>query len=247
MAVRVLGVIPARLGSTRFPGKVIHPYRGRPLLYYLWRQLLESRCIDRLIVATDSPQIRDVATAFGAEVVLTSKGHRTGSDRVAEVAAGLGGNVVVNIQGDCFGLKAPVLDRVITAMLADQSIGVATLARPIRGDDELFDPGVVKLVTDAKNDALWFSRFPLPYLQKATDADRWRQFKFKAHIGVYFFRSRRLRAFAGWKQGQCEKAESLEQLRILENGGSIRVFNTTARVVSVDTPADLDKIARVYE
>ena len=247
MASGTLAVIPARLGSSRFAGKIIHPYRGRPLIYYLWHHVRRARLVDHLVIATDSPEIRRAAESFGADVVMTSSRHRTGSDRVAEVAGLFDAGLVINIQGDCIGLKAPLLDRIIERLRDDRSAQYATLVRPIRSDDELFDPGVVKVVTNAAGQALWFSRYPLPYLQNATAGERWRQFRFQGHIGVYFFRRRALRTYAAWTRGPLEKAESLEQMRILENGGTIRTFRTTARIVSVDTPDDLKKIADIYK
>jgi 3-deoxy-manno-octulosonate cytidylyltransferase (CMP-KDO synthetase) len=243
----VLGVIPARLGSTRFPGKALYPYHGKPLLYYLWDQMRRSRQIDRLVVATDSREIARAAEAFGAEVAKTSAKHHTGTDRVAEVAAATRADIVVNIQGDNFGLKAGSVDRVIAAMKANVAIECATLVRPIADDGELFDPSVVKVVSADDNRALWFSRFPLPYLQNATDRPRSGQFRFLAHIGVYFFRRPTLQRFAGSKRSRLEIAESLEQLRLLDNGSRIDLFRTSARTVSIDTQADLNKISLLYK
>ncbi len=243
MKPRVVAIIPARLGSRRFSGKVLHAYRGKPLLYYLWKELRKSREIDHLAIATDAPEIAQVAREFGAEIVMTSKRHRSGSDRVAQAACETGGELIINVQGDNIGLKAGVLDRAICKMRSDRSIKFATLARRIKTDAELFDPGVVKVLTAADGRALWFSRFPLPYLQHAEDGSRAGQYKFLAHIGVYLFRRKALVAFADWKASPLEKAESLEQLRILENGGRIEVFVTTSKAISIDTPGDLQKIS----
>lgn len=252
MSSKVLAVIPARLGSTRFPGKMLYSHRGKPLLYYVWHQVQKARTVDRTIIATDSDEIARAAREFGAEVVRTSKRHQTGSDRVAEAAAGSTESIVVNVQGDSFGLRPGLLDKVIAAMKSDRSIKYATLARPIKTDAELFNPNVVKVVVDHAGRtgrtghagrALWFSRFPLPYLQQSEQKNRHRQFKFRAHIGLYFFRRPALEQFASWKRTPLEKAESLEQLRILENGGVMTVFGTTARTFSIDTPDDLKKIA----
>lgn len=245
MKSKVLAVIPARLGSTRFVGKVLQPIGGRPLLYHVWRQIDRAKTVDRILIATDSPKIARVAATFGADVILTSKRHQTGSDRVAEAAAGGSEPLIINVQADCLGLRPATLDRVISAMKSDRSIHYATLARPIRDDEELFDPGVVKVVTDRLGRALWFSRFPLPYLQRADRGRRFGQFKFLAHIGVYFFRRRALREFAETKRTPLERAESLEQLRVLENGRAMHVFKTPARTFSIDTPEDLKKIVSI--
>ncbi len=243
MKNRVVAIVPARMGSRRFSGKVLYPYQGKPLVYHLVERLKKVRSIDRLAVATDSRMVARAVEAFDIEVVMTSKRHRTGSDRVAEAAGKLPGDILLNVQGDNFGLSPAALDRAIGLMLAEPAIKYATLARPITSDAELFDPGVVKVITAADGRALWFSRFPLPYLQHARETARAGQFRFLAHVGVYFFRRRALEAFARWPRGPLEKAESLEQLRILENGGRIDVFRTRTGSVSIDRPEDLKKIA----
>jgi len=187
-----------------------------------------------------------VAQSFGAEVIVTSSRHKTGSDRVAEVAERIGGGIIVNIQADNFGLRRAVLERVIEQMKQDRAVRFATLACRVKGDEELFDPNLVKVVLSEKDEALWFSRFPMPYLQGVKNSSRAAQFRFYGHIGVYFFRRAALRAFAMWKRSPLEKAESLEQLRILENGGRIRVFKTTIEPVSVDRPDDVKKLSALY-
>ena len=239
----VAAVIPARLESTRFAGKVLYPFKGRPLLYHVWRQVTKAEEVGQVWIATDSGEIARAAESFGAEVIFTSRRPRTGTDRIAEAVADRSADIVINVQADCLGLKPTLVDRVVQEMTRDRSVQYATLARPIGNDRELFDPGVVKVVVDRNNQALWFSRFPLPYLQRPSSGPRSAQFSYLAHIGVYFFRRAALEAYAGWKQTRLEKAESLEQLRILENGGSIRVFRTTARTISIDKPEDLKKIS----
>jgi 3-deoxy-manno-octulosonate cytidylyltransferase (CMP-KDO synthetase) len=241
----VTAILPARLGSTRLSGKVLRKHLGKPLLYHVWSQVSRSRQVDLVAIATDNREIAQAAKSFGAEVVMTSRRHRTGTDRVAEAAQKTGGQIIINVQADNYGLTAPVLDRVIQQMKHDRSIPVATLARRIKSDEALFDPNLVKLVTDPDGYALWFSRYPLPFLQKATAGKRWAQYKFLGHVGVYFFRKKALDAFASWRRSPLEKAESLEQLRIIENGGRIKVFRTSAQTVSVDTPRDLRKIKSV--
>ncbi len=245
MSRRVVAVIPARLDSSRFPGKVLHKYKGMPLLYHFWKQIGTSH-FDRLAIATDSREIAKVATAFGADVVLTSKRHRTGTDRAAEAVRELGGDIIVNIQADNFGLRGAVVAGAVKKMLADPKIRFATLARAVKDDDQLFNPDVVKVITAADGRALWFSRYPLPYLQKVRGGKRSSQFRYLEHLGVYVFRRSALEMFAGWKRGALEKAESLEQLRILENGERIQVLATTAKTVSIDSPHDVNKIARIH-
>lgn len=225
---------------------MIYPYRGKPLLFYVYNEVSKARNIDRAVVATDSKQVQKVVAPLGAEVILTSSHHRTGSDRVAEVMAKIGGDILVNIQADNLGLKAPVLDRTIEQLTKDSSIKFATLARRLETDEELFDPNVVKVVVAKDGTALWFSRFPIPYLRSAAEKNRAKQFQFLRHVGIYFFRSETLAQFAKWKRSSLEKAESLEQLRILENGETIKVFKTTMRSVSIDTPQDVKKLERGF-
>lgn len=246
MKPKVLAVIPARMHSKRFSAKVLYRYRGKPLLFYVWKEAVGAAEIDRLVIATDSSEIARVAESFGAEVFPTSARHQTGSDRAAQVADSLGGDIIVNIQGDNFGLKRTVLGRVIRQMKDDRSIEVATLARRIESDEELFDPNLVKVVVARDGLAHWFSRYPLPYLLNHDSRRRVKQHKFYGHIGVYFFRRSALRAFARSSRSSLEKVESLEQLRLLEEGIKVRVFTTSMRTVSVDSPSDVKKLACIY-
>lgn len=246
MRRKVLAVIPARLNSSRFPGKVIYPYRGKPLLAHLVEALQNSRLIDRLVVATDNRDIVKALAGCGVEVMRTSSRHRTGSDRAAEVLEKVGGDVVVNIQADNMGLTAAALDRALGRFLKESDIPTGTMARRIDDDRDLFDPNVVKVIIDGHARALWFSRYPLPFVRGAQAGERWRQHRFWYHVGVYFFCAEALRRFAGCPRTALERAESLEQLRVLENGMPMRVYATRGRTVSVDTPADLRKLRGLY-
>ena len=246
MSAHVIGVLPARLDSKRFPRKVVYPYRGKPLLYYIWDSVRRSKEIDRLLIASDSAEVISAAKSFGAETIRTSSRHRTGSDRVAEVLGKVNGDIFVNIQADNFGLKGSALDRVLRSMKADRRLTVATLARRIESDHDLNNPGVVKVVLNTDGTAAWFSRYAIPYLQRPSRGSRFKQFPFLEHIGVYFYRRSALEEFASQRRTPLEKVESLEQLRVLENGGSMKVFVTRARSVSVDCPEDLKKLDRLY-
>ena len=245
MAARVVAIIPARLGSRRFSRKVLYPFHGKPLLFYVWDQLRRCRQIDRLAVATDSAEIESRMDKYGIEVIRTASSFKTGSDRVAAVCENIKGDIILNVQADCFGLNPTVIDRTIAQFTLDRKSEFGTLAKKIESDEELFDPNCVKLVTDSENNALWFSRFPIPFVQNASDEPRCRQFKFLKHIGVYFFRRSGLKKFAGWKQHQLEKAESLEQLRVLTNGSKMRVYATNMKTVSIENLQDLKKIDRL--
>jgi len=238
----VVAIIPARLGSTRFPRKVLHLYRGRPLLYYVWREVSRARRIDRVAVATDSREIVAAVREFGGEAVRTSARHRTGSDRAAEAAEKIGGRIIVNVQADNFGLTGAALDRVVARMEQDRTIEFATLAFPIGGAEDLADRNLVKVVaSDREGRALWFSRWPIPLVR-----DAGARYRHLGHIGVYFFRRAALRRYAEWPRTAAERAESLEQLRILEHGGRMLVFETRARTVSVDAPPDVAKLDTLY-
>jgi 3-deoxy-manno-octulosonate cytidylyltransferase (CMP-KDO synthetase) len=239
---KTLAVIPARLGSTRFPRKVLYPWHGKPLLFYVWDRVRRAKTVDRAIIATDSAEIKQAAIGFGAEVITTSGRCPTGSDRVAEAVKGLAADIVINIQGDSLSLSPAALDKVVTAMKRERAIQFATLARPIKSDDELFDPNKVKVIIGKDKNALWFSRYPIPYIQNASDTPRWRQYPYLLHIGVYFFRGSALRQYAKWPRTPLEKTESLEQLRVLENGGKMRVFATNMKTVTVDSPADFRRL-----
>ncbi len=238
----VVAVIPARIGSRRFPRKVLYPYQGKPLFYYVWNEARKAKLVDRLLIATDNREIAEVSHGFGADVVMTMASHPTGSDRVAEVARKTTGGIFINIQADNLGLHRSMLDSALTKMLKDKKIAVATLARRITHDQDLFNPNLVKVVVDSQKDALWFSRFPIPYLQKFDRDSRSGAFRYLGHVGIYFYRRPALLEFARWNRSPLEKAESLEQLRILEHGGRIRVFETGRPVVSIDTPDDVAKM-----
>lgn len=242
MSREVIAVIPARMGSTRFPGKVAYLYKGKPLLFYIWHSVKKSRTIDRVVIATDSGEVESLAKSFGAEAIRTSSRHRTGSDRVAEVMSRLPGALYINVQADNFGLSGRVFDPVVRWMLAHPKEMYATLARRIRAEHDLDRTDCTKVVGSHDAYALWFSRLPLPFIRDAHGRNRIAQYRFLEHIGVYFFRPDGLARFAGWKRTAIEKAESLEQLRILEHGGRIRLFITGARSISIDSPKDLNAI-----
>lgn len=235
----VIAVIPARVKSRRFPGKVTYLHKGKPLLFYVWDQVRRARSIDRVIIASDSRELLQLADSFGAETALTGSRHKTGSDRLTEVMQSTAGKIFLNVQADNLGLSDSVLDRAVAWMKKHRDERYLTLARRIKSDEELFNPDRVKVVTSPDGYALWFSRYPLPYLQQVSAGSRAQQYKFLEHIGVYLFSRAGLKQFSQWKRGKLEKAESLEQLRILENGGRIRIMETTAQTITIDSPEDM--------
>lgn len=246
--VHVTAVIPARLASKRFSRKVLYPLKGKPLIYYVWKAAAQAKLIDRLFVATDSADIGRAVTAFGGAVIMTSGSPRNGTERVAEATAEIKTDIVINIQADNVGLTGRLLDRVIGAMVADRTIATATLARRIEGPGwrkKLDDPNVVKVIAGANDEALWFSRYPIPYIKNRRGKKAVDCYPYLEHIGVYFFRRRVLQEYAGWPPGRAERAESLEQLRLLEHGHRPRVFITRVPVVSVDSREAVKKLTFV--
>ena len=245
--MKVTAIIPARLNSKRFPNKVLHPFLGKSLIAYLYAELAKSKEIDRLVIATSDIEIIQAAKEFGAETVKTLKSHKTGSDRAAEVAQKIGGDIFVNIQGDNFGLKVNLIDSVIRKFLQEKKSQFATLANRFDNDADLKDSNNVKVVLDKNSDAICFSRSVIPFLQLQPTKKMVSQFTFYHHIGIYLYRRAGLYKFAGWKRSALEKAESLEQLRIIENSEKIKVFKTKMKPVSIDTLAEMKKIEKKYK
>ena len=255
---RVLGVIPARYASTRFPGKPLAPLGGRTMLETVWRRASEARRIDRLLVATDDERILAACGGFGAEAIRTDPAHPSGTDRVAEVARGAGDAfaIVLNIQGDEPLLTPTALDRLVAAFDGEKRPELATLAEPVRSVEELFDPQVVKLVADARGRALYFSRAPIPYHRAAAgplSADfggalarrRGGLAGYRRHQGLYAFTREALATLARLPPSPLELDEGLEQLRALEAGLSIQVVDSDFRSQAVDTPEDLERVSRM--
>ncbi|KAA3632029.1 MAG: 3-deoxy-manno-octulosonate cytidylyltransferase [Calditrichaeota bacterium] len=244
--MKVIGVIPARLNSQRFPKKVLYRYLGKPLLYYIHHELTKSKEIDAFYIATDSKEIEMEAHKFGAQVIRTSGKHRTGSDRLHEVSRKVSGDIYVNIQADNFGLKTAGLDRVVKKFKSEKNEEFGTIAKKITSTRELTDPNNVKLTLDRDDHAITFSRFPLPYIRDTKKVD-YKNFAYYYHIGIYLFTKSGISKFASWKQSPIEKAESLEQMRILENGHTLKVYKSKFETVSIDTKKDLKKIEGIYK
>lgn len=236
-----LGVIPARWSSRRFPGKPLATLAGQPLIEHVWRQAGAATLLDRIVVATDDERIRQAATGFGAEVVLTRAEHPSGSDRVAEVARQSNATVVVNIQGDEPLLPATAIDAAIAPLLADDRLEATTLAAPVSSTEDLHRADVVKVVVGLDGRALYFSRQPIPHVRDAGGA---RPADSLHHIGLFAYRRAFLLEYAGWSPTPLELAEGLEQLRILEHGRHLHVVQVDPVPAGVDTPDDLDRVAR---
>ena len=238
---KVAVIIPARFASTRLPAKPLHLIAGKPLIQHVWERCAKAKGVDAVIVATDDIRIAECAFAFGAEVAMTSPMHRSGTDRVAEVAKKLSGfSHVINVQGD-----EPMVDPVVVAKLAavmtkDRGIEMITSASVFAPDDDLTNPNMVKVVLDREKNGLYFSRSPIPYVR----ADGVRP-NFYRHQGIYGYTTKFLLQFVKWKPGILEQAESLEQLRALENGAKIRVVLAKQAAVSVDTAEDVRVVEKL--
>lgn len=251
---KIIGIIPARLHSKRLPGKPLIRILGKPLIQNVYENAAKSRLLDRLIVATDSSKVSDLVFAFGGEAFVSLKNHPTGSDRVAEAVRNLNYDLVINIQCDLVDLSATLVDGLISSMLKEKSVQMGTLARRINDPAKLKNPHVVKVVLDKKDFALYFSRYPIPYIRglRLEASGRGgrsggfpldlRRLPFYEHIGIYGYRQDFLMRFSSWRQTPLEKLERLEQLRALENGYKIKVYLTKEEVKVLDAPADLKKL-----
>jgi 3-deoxy-manno-octulosonate cytidylyltransferase (CMP-KDO synthetase) len=238
----VLAVIPARHASSRLPGKPLVPIAGRPMIQHVVERVRRSHLVSRVVVATDEAAIKNAVEAFGGEAILTRRDHRTGSDRVAEVAAHLPAEIYVNVQGDEPLIDPGTVDAVVAAILEDESVQIATPCTPIAHPDDIMDPNVVKVVRDFDGNALYFSRAPVPWVRDTGESIAARHFK---HLGLYAFRRDALVEFPTLPPGELERIEQLEQLRWLENGFRIRVVETAYDAVSVDVPADVERVEKL--
>lgn len=237
----IVGIIPARFASTRFPGKMLYLLRGKPLLQHVWERACRAKSLDTVIIATDDMRIAEVAFDFGAEVALTKTTHASGADRIAEVAAKLkNATHVINIQGDEPTLPPPLIDRISRALCDQPDAHIVTAARPLDPSSENpEDPNLVKVAMTRTGRALYFSRAPIPYERDVKAAKR--SAPYFVHLGIYGYQIHSLLAFVRLKQSPLEKTEKLEQLRALENGFSIHVLVTRHQSFGIDTPADADR------
>jgi 3-deoxy-manno-octulosonate cytidylyltransferase (CMP-KDO synthetase) len=237
---KVAVVIPARYASTRLPGKPLLPIAGKPLVQHVWERCTRVKGVEEVIIATDDMRIAEAAFEFGAEVAMTSDKHRSGTDRVAEVAKKLRGIThVINVQGDEPLIDPVLVGKLATTMAKDRKIEMITAANPFAPDEDVTNPNMVKVVLDRQGNGLYFSRSLIPYVR----GDGVRP-KFYRHQGIYGYTTKFLLQFVKWKPGILEQAESLEQLRALENGAKIRVILTERAAVGVDTPEDVAAVER---
>src|SRR3954453_5646145 len=245
---KALGIIPARFASTRFPGKPLRLIAGKPLLRRGWERCLRARMLDSVIIATDDMRIAEAAFGWGAEIALTSASHESGTDRIAEVAAKAKQfQFVINIQGDEPLIEPRLIDRLVTKLQSDPAVELVTAAHPFSDAADAASPHQVKVVLDRNRRALYFSRAPIPY-STATRASNIRSKSAPSllrHQGIYGFRRDLLLQFVRWRRTPLERAESLEQLRALENGVTVHVLVTNHGSPGVDTPHDARNLERI--
>jgi 3-deoxy-manno-octulosonate cytidylyltransferase (CMP-KDO synthetase) len=244
---KILGVIPARFASSRFPGKVLAEIAGKTMLQHVYERALLARYLASTIIATDDERIAATARGFGARVRMTRSDHLSGTDRVAEAASSETAEIVVNIQGDEPLIDPDAIDAAILPMVHDPGLKMCTLKKRIEDIHEVQDPNVVKVVTDRSGDALYFSRCPIPHHRDLRASARPAGFSFYKHIGLYVYRRDFLLGYSTLPVGPLETAERLEQLRALENGHRIRVVETDCESLGVDTPQDLERVLKLFE
>jgi 3-deoxy-manno-octulosonate cytidylyltransferase (CMP-KDO synthetase) len=236
--VTVLGIIPARHASTRFPGKPLVVLAGKPMIQWVHERARAAASLDELVVATDDERIRRCVEGFGGRVVMTSPSCATGTDRAAEVARAHDADVVVNIQGDEPLLRPQAIDACVQALAAAPDVQIATVAAPLLDEGSWLDPSVVKVVMDAKGRALYFSRAPIPWQRDAPGVPRLA----RRHVGLYAFRRTFLSVFAAWPKAPLEECEGLEQLRALHHGVAIVVATADHEALAVDVPGDVPAV-----
>jgi 3-deoxy-manno-octulosonate cytidylyltransferase (CMP-KDO synthetase) len=245
--MKITAIIPARYASTRFEGKALAQIQGKPMVQHVYERTLKASLVSEVVVATDDERIIAAVRAFGGRAEMTSRSHETGTDRLAEVAARLDADIVVNVQGDEPLIDPAMIDEAIRPLAEDTSLPMGTLKTRIKSLHDFLSPNVVKVVTDWEGYALYFSRSPLPNFR-----DKWNDLKDEAfssrkllcfkHVGLYVYRRDFLLQFAQMSPTYLEMAEKLEQLRVLENGYRIKVVETDYESIGVDTPADLEKV-----
>ena len=240
----IVGIIPSRYGSTRFPGKPLALIKGQSLIERVWRQAKKSRLLTEVIIATDDLRIKKAAEGFGAKAIMTPKSCRSGTDRLAIAVkkATRTADIVINIQGDEPLIPPGLIDSIALALKKNPKLGAATAAFPFKDEREVLSPNVVKVVFDKDFNALYFSRCPIPFSMRPDNP----AVHYK-HIGIYGYRKSFLLKFAGWRQTPLERTEQLEQLRILEHGEKLKVVLAKSDSFGVDAPADIQKIERLIK
>jgi 3-deoxy-manno-octulosonate cytidylyltransferase (CMP-KDO synthetase) len=235
----IVAIIPSRYDATRLPGKPLADIAGRPMIEHVYRRTASARGVDAVVVATDDERIAAAVKGFGGIVMMTGSSHRTGTDRIAEVAANLPCEIVLNVQGDEPLIEPETIEAVIAPLVADPLLEMSTVCVALLDRSDYANPNVVKVVKDRAGRALYFSRSPIPHLRGRDSGSG----PFK-HLGLYGYRRTFLLKFATLPQTPLEQVESLEQLRALEHGYRIHTVETKYDSIGVDTPEDLERVRR---
>ena len=244
---KILGVIPARYASSRFPGKALVVIGSKTMLQHVYERVSLARYLTNVIIATDDQRIYDEARRFGAIVRMTRPDHLSGTDRVAEVASADTAELIVNVQGDEPLIDPAAIDAAVLPLVEEPAIPMGTLKKRIEDPREVNDPNVVKVVTDRFENAIYFSRSAIPYQRDEATTPKGNERGHYKHIGLYVYRRDFLLRYPALPVGPLERTERLEQLRALENGHKIRVVETGYESIGVDTPADLEKVTKLFE
>jgi len=255
MSLRVVAIIPARYASTRLPGKPLLEIAGKPMILHVAERARRAPSVNRVMVATDDERVFRAVVEGGLEAMMTSPNHRTGTDRLAEVAAGIEAEIIVNVQGDEPLIEPATIEAAVAPLQENRSILMSTTCEPIDAVEDALSPNVVKVVVDRAGFALYFSRHPMPFprtavlahgsVEAALRAQPELLSQFAKHTGLYAYRRDFLLTFAQLASTPLEQAETLEQLRALEHGYRIKVVAVKHRSIGVDTPEDLDRVRKL--
>lgn len=264
--MKVTVVIPARYGSIRFPGKPLADISGKPMVQHVYERASQATLVDEVFVATDDRRIQEAVESFYGKVVLTSKECRSGTDRMAEAARNFSSDIFINVQGDEPLISPKLIDQIASSLISDTKLRIASAGASFKSREDFLDPNIVKVLTDRDAYAIYFSRYPIPFLKQAWQKsgllsfraigeksphwdDYYSEYSFekigsavKKHLGIYGFRREELLKFSQWEPTPLECQEELEQLRILEHGGKIKIVPTEEESIAVDRPEDLNKI-----
>lgn len=244
--LRTVAIIPARHGSTRLPAKPLVDLCGKPMVQHVYERTAQARLVHQVIVATDHPAIADAVKSFGGEAIMTPSDLQSGSDRIAYAARLVAGaDLIVNVQGDEPLILPDMIDQAITPLLNDRAIVVGTLVKEIHSAEEIANPNIVKAVLDREGNALYFSRSPIPCFRDAAPETWHSLHQYYKHIGLYVYRREFLIEYASWPESRLERAERLEQLRILENGYRIHAAVTVHDTIPIDTSDDVARVRRI--
>lgn len=243
---KVLAVIPARFASTRFPGKVLAPLAGKPLVAHTYAKASQASLVSDVVVATDDSRVVEALTPLGIPVVMTRNDHPSGTDRIAEVARSSDAEIIVNVQGDEPLIDPATIDNAIRPLLESPDVPMSTARRRLTSMDDVQNPNIVKVVCGCDGRAIYFSRCPIPFIRDAADASAAAACYWQ-HIGIYVYRREFLLRYAQMPPTPLERLEKLEQLRVLENGFPIAVVDTEYLSLGVDTPEDLERVRAHFE